>query len=306
MNVFKMLLAALAVGGLISQAAAESDGKTVVKQTTVTTERTVSVSHTKTTSEPKIAVANLAYEEKVQEYFHTISAKSKSSVNARSSERETDHSYSARDRVKASSESSYQEEEGTYSYIERGELRHFTADIKGNMLKGGGVRLVEAKPYSGKDSEKIFDVIARIKKGMFPGADYVLFGTVSNIEFRNQFVPIQGTSTYNHIFSLDMVVDFSLINTKTYEVKAAFSAMGEAQDLKMVTSRGDVVTPNRSRVIMEASKDLGEQAYGQLLEQFGLTNPNMGYRSHSGQSGESGDNPPPPPSNKGPVMNYNN
>jgi hypothetical protein len=307
MNVFKMFLAALAVGGLIGQAAAESDGKTVVKQTTVTTERTVSVSRTKTTSEPKIAVANLAYEERVREYFHTISAKSKSSVSARSSERETDRSYSARDRVKASSESSYQEEEGTYSYIERGELRHFTADIKGNMLKGGGVRLVEAKPYSGKDSEKIFDVIARIKQGMFPGADYVLFGTVSNIEFRNQYVPIQGTSTYNHIFSLDMVVDFSLINTKTYEIKAAFSAMGEAQDLKMVTSRGDIVTPNRSRVIMEASKDLGEQAYGQLLEQFGLSNPNIGYRnhSHSGQGGES-DNPPPPPSNKGPVMNYNN
>ncbi len=307
MNVFKMFLAALAVAGLIGQAAAESDGKTVVKQTTVTTERTVSVSRTKTTSEPKIAVANLAYEERVREYFHIISAKAKSSVNARSSERETDHSYSARDRVKASSESSYQEVEGTYSYIERGELRHFTADIKGNMLKGGGVRLVEAKPYSGKDSEKIFDVIARIKRGMFPGADYVLFGTVSNIEFRDQYVPIQGTSTYNHIFSLDMVVDFSLINAKTHEVKAAFSAMGEAQDVKMVSSRGDIVTPNRSRVIMETSKDLGEQVYGQLLEQFGISNPNMGYRSHShsGQSGDN-DNPPPPPSNKGPVINYNN
>ena len=309
MNVFKMLLAALAVGGLIGQAAAESDGKTVVKQTTVTTERTVSVSHTKTTTEPKIAVANLAYEERIREYFHTISAKAKSSVNARASERDTDHSYSARSRVKASSELSYQEEEGTYSYIERGELRHFTADIKGNMLKGGGVRLVEAKPYSGKDSEKIFDVIARIKQGMFPGADYVLFGTVSNIEFRNQYVPIQGTTTYNHIFSLDMVVDFSLINTKTYEVKAAFSAIGEAQDLKMVTSRGDIVTPNRSRVIMEASKNLGEQAYGQLLEQFGMSNPNMGSRAYPGQSaGQSGgtDNPPPPPSKDGPVINYKN
>ena len=220
----------------------------------------------------KVAVTNLAYEERVREYFRSIKASSKSSLNAsaRESERETDTRYSRRasGRVNAKSESSFSYEEGTYSYIDRGELQKFTADIKGEMLKSGLFSLTQAKPYTAKDMEQLYDIIARIKKGQFPNAKYVLFGTVSNIEFREEANPIDHTDTVSHVLSLELVADFSLINTKTYEVVASFSAMGEGQDVKLMSSAGGRIVHNRSRVILEVSKSLGVDVISQLEEQL--------------------------------------
>jgi hypothetical protein len=221
-------------------------------------------------AEPKIAVTDLTYEEKVSQYFHVVAANSKSSVKASGSERETLNSYSSRGRIDAKQESSYYEAEGTYTYIDRGELRNYTADLKGAMLKGGGVRLVQARPYSGAPTEKIYDIIGRIKQGFYPGADYVLFGTVSNIAFRQESMQLPGTSALTGVLSLDLVADFSLINTKTYEVKAAFSANGAGQDTKILSRPGDRVVFNRGKVISETSKSLAEAAYAELMTQFGV------------------------------------
>lgn len=220
-------------------------------------------------AQPKIAVTDLTYEEKVSEYFRVVAAHSKSSVKGSSSERETANGYASREHINAKQESSYYEAEGTYTYIDRGELRNYTADLKGAMLKGGGVRLVQAKPYSGPATEKIYDIIGRIKKGFYPGADYVLFGTVSNIAFRQETMQLPGTGSFTGVLSLDLVADFSLINTRTYEVKAAFSASGAGQDTKIVSRPGDHVVFNRGKVISETSKSLADAAYAELMTQFG-------------------------------------
>lgn len=222
---------------------------------------------------PKIAVTDLSYEEKVQEYFHVVSAHQKSSYkeHARDRERETPHTYSASSSgsVNAKSESDYYEASGTYSYIERGELHKFVADIKGEMLRSGFYRVFQGKPVAKKDLETIFDIIKRIKKGDYQGADYVLFGTVSSIEFRDEVTPIQGSETDSYILSLELVADFNLINTKTFEIMAAFSAMGEGQDTKLLsTSRGGRIVPNRGHVISDVSKSLGNDVARQLEEQF--------------------------------------
>lgn len=212
----------------------------------------------------KVAVTNLAYEERVREYFREIKASSKSSMRA--SSRETERAY--RDSMSASQSSDFSYSEGTYSYIERGELRKFTADVKGEMLKSGFFRVTEGKPYTAKDTEKLYDIIDRIKKGMYPGANYVLFGTVSSIQFREEANPIQNTDTVSHTLSLELIADFSLVNTKTYEVKAAFSAVGEGQDTKLLTSAGGNVVMNRGKVVSEVSKSLGTDVIRQLEEQL--------------------------------------
>ena len=221
---------------------------------------------------PKVAVTGLAYEERVREYFRVVAAKEKSSLQASSrvSERETAHSSSRRGHasVNARSERSYYEAEGTYSYIERGELHKFTADIKGGILKAGLFDLVQAKPFKAKDSEKLYDIIARIKQGMFPGADYVLFGSVSNIEFREEANPIDNTDTVARTLSLELVGEFSLISTRTFKVKSAFSAMGTGQDVKLITTRGGKVVLNRGKVIAEVSQSLGEDVTKKLQEQL--------------------------------------
>lgn len=242
---------------------------------------------------PRIAVTDLAYEEKVREYFKVVSASEKSSLRAsgRDSERESDSGYSRRSSgsLNARSESHYASVEGTQTYIDRGELRKFTGDIKGEMLRSGRYQVVQGKPFTdAKDTEKLYDIIARIKKGMYPGADYVLFGSVSSIEFRQEANPIDNTDTVSHTLSLELVGEFSLVSTKNYQVKAAFSAMGTGQDAKLVSSRGGRVVLNRGRVISEVAKSLGQDVARQIDEQFAGIYANdsegggMGRRSDEG------------------------
>ncbi|MGB9671006.1 MAG: hypothetical protein ACP5OY_07510 [Halothiobacillaceae bacterium] len=229
---------------------------------------------------PKIAVTDLTYEEKVQEYFKVVSAHSKESARGSYSEREHDtpNSYSASSRgnFSAKSESSYFSAEGTYTYIDRGELHKFTGDLKGALLRSGQFSVIQGRPYGTKDLEKIHDIIARIKRGDFKGADYVLFGTVSSLQFRDEVQPIPGTTSVSRILALELVADFSLINTKTHEIKASFSAMGEGQDTRLVGERGAIVSMSRGKVISEVSKSLAEDAFRQLEEQFAgvYRNPN--------------------------------
>lgn len=219
---------------------------------------------------PKIAVTDLTYEEKVSQYFHVVAATSKSSVKGSHSERETDHSYSQHGHIDAKSESSYYEAEGTYTYIDYGELKNYTADLKGTLIKSGAVQVTQARPYVSKPMEKIFDIVNRIKQGMYPGADYVLFGTVSSIQFRQETNQLQYGNSMTANLSLDLVADFSLINTKTYEVKAAFSASGSGVDTKIISRAGDTVVFNRGKVIQETSRSLADAAYKELMGQFGL------------------------------------
>ena len=62
-------------------------------------------------AEPKIAVTDLTYEEKVSQYFRVVAASNKSSVNASESYRERDSDYSSsasgRSKLNAKSESKY-------------------------------------------------------------------------------------------------------------------------------------------------------------------------------------------------------
>jgi len=238
-----------------------------------------------------VAVTDLTYESRVKEFFRYVELHQKADAQSSNHGQAAGLSSSSNSSHKTSTSTDYVESAGTYTYIDRGELRKFTADIKGEMLKSRMFRITQAKPYlrpvEGKSakseksdklpgmlvdpekpaSEKIYDIIERIKQGYYPNADYVLFGTLSNIEFRDELQPIQGSSAGSRQLSLDLVADFSLINTRTYEIKAAFSAIGEAQDTRLVGQPGQVVRMNRSKVISETSKSLAEDVIKQLVEQ---------------------------------------
>jgi hypothetical protein len=203
----------------------------------------------------KIAVADLAYSERVREYFHDVEFHNKESE--KSNTRSTN----------SSSKTDYSESSGTESYVEQGELRKFTGDIKGELLKTSGFQLTQAKPYTQKNNEKVFDIIDKIKKGYYPKADYVLFGTVSELDFRDEANPIIGTNNVANTFSMTLTADFSLINTRTYEIKAAFTAMGEGSDVR-VASAGGRVQPSRGKVVAEVSRNLGMEVAQQVNEQL--------------------------------------
>ncbi|WP_085581123.1 MULTISPECIES: penicillin-binding protein activator LpoB [unclassified Pseudomonas] len=202
---------------------------------------------------PKVAVTDLAYQERVEQYIHIVSAQN--------NYREGYYS--------ASGSSSYNELEATTSYIEQGELRKFTGDIKGEILRTGMFQLVQGTPYTASSKGDVYDVIKRIKAGNFKGADYVLFGTVSDIDFTQDMNELAHTDSYSAVLGLTLVADFSLINTKTYEITSAFTAMGEAQDTKLVNGRDIKISLNRPRVVRDVSKALGEDVAGQLSMQLG-------------------------------------
>ena len=202
---------------------------------------------------PRVAVTDLAYQERVEEYIHTVSAQSNFQANG----------------YAASASSSYDEMEATSSYIEQGELRKFTGDIKGEILRSGMFQLVQGTPYTASSKGDVYDVIKRIKAGNFKGADYVLFGTVSDIDFTRDINELGTADSYSAVLALTLVADFSLINTKTFEITSAFTAMGEGQDTKLMNHRDVHISLNRPRVVREVSKALGEDVAQQLSEQLG-------------------------------------
>ena len=194
---------------------------------------------------------------------------------------------------------------GSHEYVEHTELRRFSNEIRGALIKGSTFRLVQGKGFDAGDPQPtkaeqalqqiqtgklakpvkqpdVNDIIARIRKGEFAGADYVLFGQVSSIEFRNQLSPLQGTTTTSHQFTLDLLADFSLINTKTLEIKASFAAQGAGNDTKLLSNRGDVLPPNRAKVIRETSLELASDVFSQLSDQLSM-DPALGRRVRTEQ-----------------------
>ena len=148
-------------------------------------------------------------------------------------------------------------------------MRKFTGDIKGEILRSGMFQLVQGTPYTASSKGDVYDVIKRIKAGSFKGADYVLFGTVSDIDFTRDTTELANTDSYSAILGLTLVADFSLINTRTFEITSAFTAMGEGQDTKLVNGRDIRVSLNRPRVVRDVSRALGEDVAAQLSQQLG-------------------------------------
>ena len=232
-------------------------------------------------AQPRIAVTDLAYTQEVAQYFEVATIKESGALHANRNSVSTN--YQGQGTYVA----------GQYSYIEQRELGSFTNDVKGALLKGSTFRLVQGKAFdagapqpskaeqvlnqvkTGKVATplrqpQVHDIVARIRKGEFNGADYVLFGTLTSMQFRDQVSVIQGTANASHIYSLDLVADFSLISTKTFEIKAAFSAQGAGSETKLLSTRGDILPPNRGKVIRETSQTLAANVFEQFSEQISL------------------------------------
>ena len=250
----------------------------------------------------RIAVIDLVYAQQVSEYFEAGTYQRSSQMSAQASASGS-HSHgmyggagghSGSQSMQASEQASGTYVAGRYSYIEQRELGAYTNDIKGALLRGTAFKLVQGKGFDagapqpskaeqvlnqvqgGKMARpvrqpEVGDIIARIRKGEFNGADYVLFGVVSSIDFSDGLSPLQGTSSATRQYGLDLLADFSLINTRSYEVKAAFSAQGSGNDTKILSNRGDIAPPNRAKVMRETSQSLAQSVFQQLSDQLGYS-----------------------------------
>jgi len=256
---FLLLMASFMVSLPLSSYAADRTSSSM-------TQRSES-SVTRTSSVPRIAVTDLSYEEKVANHFVKRDSHSSSS----SSHSSSGGGGAFAGNAQSSSENSEHFESGTEEIIDRGELRKFTADIKGQMIKSRQYKVVQGKPWISKDTESLYDIIERIKSGYYPNADFVLFGSINSFDARVEANNIQGSNATNFSLSYEMSAEFSLINTKTYEVVAAFSALGEGSDSKLMNRSSGTYTPSRSKALSELSQSLGESVVTELAAQFPTT-----------------------------------
>ena len=151
------------------------------------------------------------------------------------------------------------------------ELRGLVGEIRHRLLLAG-YHVVEAGSgmvVHGQDEKaQIFDIKRRIAKGEFNGATFVLVGTLLDISEINSDTQILGTDGVLRRRGLDLLADFSLIDTKTLQITAAFNAHGEATELRLDRQtqggfNGEFI-PRRARVIRDLAASLAKNVSKKL------------------------------------------
>ncbi len=148
-----------------------------------------------------------------------------------------------------------------------GELRGLAGPIRALLIKSG-YKVVPSKPASAvsEDNDQFLDVVKRIKEGEYGPADFVLYGVLTEISPVTGKEKIQGTDTHMLIKGLDITVDFSLIDTQSLQVVAAFSAHGSGSDNRLSTKESEYVASN-AKILRQMAVSLAEDAAVHLADQ---------------------------------------
>lgn len=156
---------------------------------------------------------------------------------------------------------------GFETKAEYGQLRTFSAAIRGLLIKAG-YKVVQANPAvpSSSQGDEFFYVVERIKAGEFNSADYVMFGVLGEMSFTDNSEGIVGTKSTSQQIGLDLIVDFSLIDTKTYQVVASFLAEGNGKEIR-IDGKGNGFKPSMAKLMKQASTTLAEDVANHLADQ---------------------------------------
>jgi len=154
---------------------------------------------------------------------------------------------------------------------EYGQLRSFSAAIRGLLIKAG-YKVVQSNPAvpSASQGDEFFNVIERIKAGEFNNADYVMFGVLGEMSFTDNVDEIVGTKSTSQQIGLDLIVDFSLIDAKTYQVVATFLAEGNGKEVR-IDGKGNGFKPSMAKLMKQASVTLAEDVAKHLADQSFVT-----------------------------------
>lgn len=258
----------------------------------------------------KIAVTDLSYKKEVREFFYYEAASAKSSVNAASSYQASGHDKSTRNSsasitgaetknsayihgnvtdkskkdvafdAKANSvyasnkQSNYVKTYGDKVRVQYSELRGMSGEVR-SLLISSGYKLIQTKPAVSKpgQTDEFFDVISRIKRGEYGNSDFVLYGTVAAMEVRANREKIDATDNFMNQYELVMTIDYSLIDVKTLEAKAAFTVTATGNDNR-IDSPQSIYQPSMAKIMSSASKSLAEEVLVKLVDQRFIERPN--------------------------------
>lgn len=167
----------------------------------------------------------------------------------------------------SSSESSYVKTFGDKVRVQYSELMGMSGEVRGALIKAG-YKLVQARPSVAKagETDQFFDIVGKIKDGQFAGAQYVLYGVVAAMEATGHRQPIPGTTNFNYKSELNLTVDYSLIDTKTMQAVAAFTATVTGDDNR-IDGAQSTFKPSSAKMMARAATELSEEVQKKLYEQ---------------------------------------
>lgn len=156
---------------------------------------------------------------------------------------------------------------GYQSNSEYGELRYLANPIRGLLIKSG-YKVVQAKATvaSPNQGDEFFDIVKRIKAGDFGDADYVLYGVLAEVSSTDNVADIPGTKSTSQQVTLEVTVDFNIVDTKTSQIVASFVASGEGKDVQ-IDGRDTGHKPSNAKLMKLASLDLAEDVRKHLADQ---------------------------------------
>ncbi len=155
---------------------------------------------------------------------------------------------------------------------EYGELRYLANPIRGLLIKSG-YKVVQAKATvaAPNQGDEYFDIVKRIKTGDFGDADYVLYGVLAEVSSTDNVSDIPGTKSTSQQMTLEVTVDFNIVDTKTTQIVASFVASGEGKDVQ-IDGRDTGYKPSNAKLMKLASLDLAEDVRKHLADQNFITN----------------------------------
>ena len=155
---------------------------------------------------------------------------------------------------------------------EYGELRYLANPIRGLLIKSG-YKVVQAKAAvaAPNQGDEYFDIVKRIKAGDFGDADYVLYGVLAEVSSTDNVSDIPGTKSTSQQLTLEVTVDFNIVDTKTTQIVASFVASGEGKDVQ-IDGRDTGYKPSNAKLMKLASLDLAEDVRKHLADQNFITN----------------------------------
>ena len=172
----------------------------------------------------------------------------------------------------ANAETQSSKKSGYENKMEYGELRYLANPIRGLLIQSG-YKVVQAKSTVAmpNQGDEYFDIVKRIKAGDFGDADYVLYGVLAEVSNTDNVADIPGTKSTSHQMTLEVTVDFNIVDTKTSQIVASFIASGEGKDVQ-IDGKNTGYKPSTAKLMKLASLDLAEDVRKNLAAQNFITN----------------------------------
>ena len=170
--------------------------------------------------------------------------------------------------VDSQSDLSYSKQFGFKKSVSYTELRGLMVDLRG-ALSSAGYAVKFVNPTNTKQIEQgpALTFQERLLTGEFSDAEFVLIPNIVDVARRMTKEPIQGSKDFSNRLELNLVAEFSMVDTKDMKVVAAFNAYGNGTDMYIGRESATFV-PDTARISRDLISSFGEDAKRKLIAQL--------------------------------------